>query len=158
MTSSKLFSLAMSWHWLMLYVSSLNVDDSGIISENPSHKTVSLQHGRSRRRTASTPSFCDVHILQIRIPQFQHHCLLRTLLIHSLTFRTHELLVNTRSRIPVSARAPTASTATAVPTFRGTAILLIVTHFSLSTPFDHHVTSTLTIVFGTAIPMAFHRA
>ena len=31
---------------------------------------VCLQCGRSRRRTASTPSFCDVHNLQIRIPQF----------------------------------------------------------------------------------------
>ena len=50
---------------------------------------------------------------------------------------------------------PATSAAIAVPTFKRTDILLIVTHLSHS--FDHHAASTFTIVFGTAIQKAFHR-
>ena len=46
----------------------------------------------------------------------------------------HRHLLKTRSRMSVTTHAPLPSAATAVPTFNGTAILLVVTHLSLSTP------------------------
>ena len=56
----------------------------------------------------------------------------------------------------MSPQTPAISAAIAVPTFRGIAILLIVTYFSVN-HFDRHTASTAAIVFETAVPKSFHR-
>ena len=57
----------------------------------------------------------------------------------------------------VRTQTPTTSAAMAVPIPKGTAILLIVIHSSLSTTFDHDFTATFTVVLGASIPESFRR-
>ena len=59
-----------------------------------------------------------------------------------------------RSRIPVSTHIPETSAATAVPIYRGTAILLIARPCSPVDPLDHKTTSTFAFVFEAAVPKA----
>ena len=71
-------------------------------------------------------------------------------------FCTLKLLQKIRWRTPVSTHTPTTSAAIAALTFRGTAILLIVTHF-LCQPFDHYSTSASAIVFEASAPEESYR-
>ena len=57
----------------------------------------------------------------------------------------------------MSTHTPAISAAIAAPTFRGTAILVIVTHFSPVDPFEHNGTSVSAIVFEASIPEAPYR-
>ena len=61
-----------------------------------------------------------------------------------------------RSRKSFRTQTPTTSAATAVPTPRSTATLLIVTLVVLVNSLNHDSTATSTVVLGAAIPEAFH--
>ena len=76
--------------------------------------------------------------------------------MHRLILLQLRLQCRTRSRMPVITQTPATSAAIAVPD-KGTAILLIVIHLSLSTPVNHDTRATFTVVLGAAIPEAFHR-
>ena len=57
--------------------------------------------------------------------------------------------------IPVNTHTPIISAAMAVPTFRCTAMLLMVTHVFSVNSFDHHSASTLPMLLARAIPKSF---
>ena len=102
-------------------------EDSRKFSATSVTKHVCLQFGCSRHRTAGTPSFCDFHILQI-------------LFLQLLTSMLVENAVNRHSCANIQKDCNFTDCHPSFPV----------------DPFDHHATSTLTIVVEAAITIAFH--
>ena len=94
------------------------------------HKTRWSMERSHATPPTGTPTICDLRSSYSRNPHAKYHYVLRIMLIHWSNKHVQKI----RSRILVRTHAPATSPAIAVPTFRGIAIVLVVTRIFLSTP------------------------